>query len=126
MGISSGIPLLWSFNSPRTLFPRTLPTEWRQPLVKWRILRSMVSSKSFLVPPILCVGLSLIVAAGCGDRHESFYPSLAYAIDAGEIDRGWIPNFLPESSRAIHIIYDPASQRHIVHLNSLPMTRNAS
>jgi hypothetical protein len=78
---------------------------------KSRILRSMVSSKSFLVSPILCVGLSLIVAAGCGDRRESFYPSLAYAISAGEINRGWIPDFLPESSRAIHIIYDPASPR---------------
>jgi hypothetical protein len=75
------------------------------------MLRSMVSSKSFLVSPILCVGLSLILAAGCGDRRELFYPSLANAISAGEINRGWIPDFLPESSRAIHIIYDPASPR---------------
>ena len=71
----------------------------------------MVSSKSSLVLPILCVGLSLILAAGCGDRRESFYPSLADAISAGETNRGWIPDFLPESSRAIHIIYDPASPR---------------
>jgi hypothetical protein len=78
---------------------------------KWRILRNVVSSKSFLASPILCVGLSLILAAGCGDRRESFYPSLADAIRAGEINRGWIPDFLPESSRAIHIIYDPVSPR---------------
>jgi len=39
----------------------------------------------------------------------SFYPSLNDAIKAGEIDRGWIPDYLPESSHAIHIIYDPAS-----------------
>jgi hypothetical protein len=71
----------------------------------------MVSSKSFLASPILCVGLSIILAAGCGDRRESSYPSLADAIRAGEINRGWIPDFLPESSRAIHIIYDPASPR---------------
>ena len=71
----------------------------------------MLSSKSFVVSPVLCVGLSLMLAAGCGDRRESFYPSLADAISAGEIDRGWIPDFLPESSRAIHIIYDPASPR---------------
>jgi len=70
----------------------------------------MLSSKSF-VPPLLCVGLSLIFAAGCGERRESFYPSLADAISAGEINRGWIPDFLPESSRAIHIIYAPESPR---------------
>jgi hypothetical protein len=52
------------------------------PVVKWRILRSMVPSKSFLVPPMLCVGLSLIVAAGCGERHESFYRSLRKALRA--------------------------------------------
>jgi len=77
----------------------------------WRILRSMFSSKLLLALPILCVGLTSIFAAGCGDRRQSFYPSLADAIKSGEITRGWIPDFLPESSRAIHLIYDPSSPR---------------
>jgi hypothetical protein len=71
----------------------------------------MLSSKSFVASPLVCVGLSLILAAGCSERREAFYPSLADAISAGEINRGCIPDFLPESSRAIHIIYAPESPR---------------
>ncbi len=51
--------------------------------------------------------------AGChSDRHESFYPSLADARRDGAIDRGWIPDFLPESSRSIHELHDlsPSTQ----------------
>lgn len=77
----------------------------------WRILRIMFSSKSLLALPILCAGLTSFFAAGCGDRRDSFYPSLADAIKSGEVTRGWIPDFLPKGSRAIHIIYDPSSPR---------------
>jgi hypothetical protein len=44
---------------------------------------------------------------GChGDRRESFYQSLVDAKKDGAIDRGWIPDFLPESSRNIHELHD--------------------
>jgi len=69
----------------------------------------MLSSKSFVA--LVCLAVSLIVAVGCSERRESFYPSLADAISAGEVNRGWIPDFLPESSRSIHIIYAPESPR---------------
>jgi len=63
---------------------------------------------------LLLVG-TLIAASSllqtCGDRRESSYPSFADAIEAGEITRGWIPDYLPKSSHAIHIIYDPSSPR---------------
>jgi hypothetical protein len=47
----------------------------------------------------------------CSERVESFYPSLADAIKAGEITRGWIPDMLPGSSHAIHIIYAAESSK---------------
>lgn len=43
---------------------------------------------------------------GCGHDHSTFHPSLADAEKAGEITRGWIPDFLPKSSRAIRQVYD--------------------
>jgi len=66
----------------------------------------MGSSKAFLLFPLLCISLTTIVAAGCGhDRKESLYPSLADADKYGAITRGWIPDFLPTSSRAIHEVH---------------------
>jgi hypothetical protein len=59
-------------------------------------------SSSVSLPLVsLCIGLSCVLLA-CGDRRESFYPTLADADKDGAITRGWIPYFLPESSRAIH------------------------
>lgn len=57
-----------------------------------------------------CIATSALLQT-CGDRRVLFYPSLTDAIKAGEIDRGWIPDYLPASSHAIHIIYNPASPR---------------
>jgi hypothetical protein len=57
---------------------------------------------------ILC---ALVVSQSCRERIESYYAFLSDAIGAGAITRGWIPDFLPESSRAIHEIHNPASPR---------------
>ncbi len=58
-----------------------------------------------LVALLVWVFLACILA--CHDtRRESFYPFLADAKRDGAIDRGWIPDFLPESSRAIHELHD--------------------
>jgi len=72
----------------------------------------IVNRRAPLVPAsmTLCIGLFILLQA-CHDRRESFYPALGDAISAGEITRGWIPDVLPESSHAIHIIYDPSSPR---------------
>ena len=59
---------------------------------------------------VLLIASSVLLVA-CHERNESFYPSLADAIKAGEITRGWLPDFLPGSTRAIHISYDPSSPR---------------
>lgn len=67
----------------------------------------MILSKTFLLLPALCVGLTSIFVAGCGDYHESFYPSLADANKTEAITHGWIPDdLLPSSSRAIHLVYE--------------------
>src|ERR1700687_308581 len=61
-------------------------------------------AKALLLVTILCVTCVLIACHG--DRRESFYPSLADAKKDGAIDRGWIPDFLPASSRTIHEVHD--------------------
>ena len=55
---------------------------------------------------ICSVGLFL---QGCKTRQESFYPTLAEAVKAGEVERGWMPAYLPESARAIHLAFDSES-----------------
>ncbi len=73
----------------------------------WRILRTMISSRAFLLLPVLCISMTSILVAGCGDRHESFYPSLADADKGGAITHDWIPDdLLPGSSRAIHEVHE--------------------
>jgi YD repeat-containing protein len=54
---------------------------------------------------VLCVGF-ICVLATCGHDQESFYPSLGDAKKDGAVDRGWIPDYLPSSSRAIHEVGD--------------------
>src|SRR5262249_38403386 len=57
---------------------------------------------------VLCV---MLLSTSCRESRESYYASLSDAAGAGEIARGWIPDFLPESSHATHEIHDPASPR---------------
>jgi hypothetical protein len=54
---------------------------------------------------------STVLFQACRERGEWYYSSLSEATKAGEVGRGWIPSFLPESSRAIHVTYDPSSPR---------------
>jgi hypothetical protein len=55
---------------------------------------------------VLCIGLTSVLLACHSDRRESYYPSLADADKDGAITRGWIPYFLPESTRGIHEVHD--------------------
>jgi hypothetical protein len=64
-------------------------------------------------------GMTLLFAAvcfattfmSCGHDHDSLYTSLADADKAGEITHGWIPDFLPKTSRNIHVLDDLSPQR---------------
>jgi hypothetical protein len=58
-----------------------------------------------LVSRVILFGLTMVFA-GCGDKlPESSYDSIASAKNAGAIDRGWIPDYLPASSYDIHEIH---------------------
>jgi hypothetical protein len=59
-----------------------------------------------LLAAILCAAIASVLLGCRGDRRESFYPSLADADKEGAITRGWIPDFLPGSSRSIHEIHE--------------------
>lgn len=69
--------------------------------------RRTVTEKVFAAGmAFLCAGLTSVLLACGGDRRESFYPSLVDADKGGAITRGWIPQLLPASSRAIHEVHE--------------------
>lgn len=53
----------------------------------------------------VCAFLACVLSGCDSDRKESFYSSLADAKRDGAIDRAWIPEYLPESSRNIHELH---------------------
>lgn len=48
----------------------------------------------------------VIHVVACSDTFESHYASKAEAENAGEIQRGWLPAFLPDRISDIHLMYD--------------------
>jgi hypothetical protein len=65
------------------------------------MLISMIS-KAFVRVLDVTVAACIFVG-GCGHSRDLFYSALVDAAKAGEIDRGWIPDYLPKTSRAIHL-----------------------
>jgi hypothetical protein len=61
---------------------------------------------------VVCASLACVLTACHSDRSESFYSSLTEAKKDGAIDRGWIPDFMPDSSHNIHELHDlsPSTQ----------------
>lgn len=59
----------------------------------------------------LCLCLTCVLAGCHDDRFESFYPSLGDAVKDRAVERGWIPSFLPGSSRNIHVTGDLSPSR---------------
>jgi len=59
----------------------------------------------------LAIGLfvGLLSLAGCGmlsDVRSNSYKDYDAVVAAGEIERGWVPDFLPHSATDIHLKYD--------------------
>src|SRR5207245_1343420 len=83
----------------------------------------LVGTGSSISPSRHCVDLNLsrflaalicllsVLTQGCRERHELHYSSLADAIEAGQVQRGWLPDFLPPSSYEIHLTYAAESAR---------------
>ena len=66
------------------------------------------------VKPVLiaiCCLVLIAVLVGCRHDQQSFYPSRSDAEKKGKLDRGWLPDFLPKSSHAIHLAYDLSPSR---------------
>src|SRR5438309_10634892 len=76
---------------------------------------------TFLQALAVCIGMSSIFVVGCGERQESFYPSLSDADKAGAITRGWVPDdILPSSSRTIHVVGELSPSREWCSFEFLP------
>jgi hypothetical protein len=73
-----------------------------------------------LLDLVLCVCLASILLACSSDRHESFYPSLAEADRDGAITRGWMPDFMPVSSRDIHEVHEISPSKEWCAFEFLP------
>ena len=75
-----------------------------------RSVRSSVQPSGTEAPRQLTTGILVIVLgamlASCRERPEVLYPDAAAARQAGAVRRGWIPDWLPKSSRNIHEIHD--------------------
>jgi hypothetical protein len=59
---------------------------------------------------IIVASFFFVLVCSCSSKLESFYPSFSDAKKDGAVDRGWIPAYLPSTSRNIyetHRIDDP-------------------
>lgn len=56
-----------------------------------------------------------LALAGCArGRYESSYDDVVQARQRDAVERGWIPDFLPESTEDLHEVHDPRSRQHVV------------
>jgi hypothetical protein len=65
---------------------------------------------------VLLVGLT-VALAGCVrscDTLEASYADLSTATEAGAIDRGWIPEWLPRTAKAIDEVHDLDTNRRLL------------
>lgn len=60
------------------------------------------------------LAVAMLLAISCGERQEVLYPDRAAAQQAGAIDRGWVPVWVPKSARAIHEIHDLDTNRSMM------------
>src|ERR1700720_4214592 len=71
----------------------------------------MITKNDWLYPltsvrlAAVCILLTFLLVACGNDLRESSYRTLADAKSEGAIDRGWIPDYLPQTSRDIHEIH---------------------
>ncbi len=50
----------------------------------------------------IIIFILLFLFLGCGETRDSFYQNLDAAEKDGAIEKGWLPNILPESSKEIY------------------------
>jgi hypothetical protein len=68
--------------------------------------REIICPRARFAIRVCCVVVTCTLVSCGGDLRESAYPSLADARRDGSIDRGWIPDILPESSQNIRELHE--------------------
>ena len=64
---------------------------------------------------LVVTALLALALAGCArDRYQSSYDDMIQAKKRDAVDRGWIPEFLPESTTKLREIHDPRTRQHVV------------
>lgn len=64
---------------------------------------------------VVVMAVLAVAVVGCArDRYESSYADLVQARQRDAIDRGWIPEFLPESTTDLREVHDPRTRQHVV------------
>ena len=64
-----------------------------------------------MVGTLLLTGATV---ASCGERPEMFYADAIAARQSGAVERGWIPDWLPRSARAINEVHDIATNQSLL------------
>lgn len=63
--------------------------------------------------------LALALTACARGRLQSSWPDVVQARQGDAIERGWIPEFLPESTTDLREVHDPSTRQHVV-MGTLP------
>lgn len=64
---------------------------------------------------LVVVALVAVALTGCArERYETSYPDLVTARQRDAIERGWIPEFLPEATTDLRELHDPQTRQHVV------------
>lgn len=66
------------------------------------------------------IAILLLSLAACSEQVEETYPTWAEAQRAGAVERGWIPDFVPESAREIRDSHDLDSNRQTLFFVARP------
>ena len=67
----------------------------------------MLKCQAKVSAPLLCCVVLMCGLLSCGgDLRESHYRTLAHARSDGALQRGWIPDIVPETSHDIHELHD--------------------
>lgn len=64
---------------------------------------------------LVVAALLAVALAGCArDRYQSSYDDVVQAKRRDAVERGWIPEFLPEGVTDLREVHDPRSRQHVV------------
>lgn len=79
--------------------------------------RGSIANVSQTMRALVASGTLFVMVAGivsCGERTEVFFTNADAARRAGAVDRGWIPDWLPNSARGIHEAHDIDTNQGLV------------